>query len=87
MATSGKTIQRTGGPFWQDCTGGCGDKAEANRTPAGKPILCQFCARQQGVELLPRPTQVEKQRLLKSIHTASKPTPKRRAVKRSKKAA
>jgi hypothetical protein len=56
-------MERTPGPFWQDCQGSCGDKAQANLTPKGLPVLCRSCQVEQGVEeaYLDQPTKVQKQ--------------------------
>lgn len=79
-------IERTPGPFWQDCAGGCGDKAQANLTPKGKPVLCAFCADQRGVERLEQPTPAEKQAFIAKPKVERK-APKPRQVARAQRKA
>jgi hypothetical protein len=54
-------IDRTPGPFWQPCAGGCGKEAEANRTLRGWPVYCTGCAKARGLSRLPEPPWDEKQ--------------------------
>ena len=74
-------MQRTPGPFWQDCQGGCGDKAQANLTPKGMPVLCRSCQVEQGVDeqYLDQPTKAQKQAFI--AKKESKQAPKAKAPK------
>jgi hypothetical protein len=57
-------IDRTPGPFWQPCVGGCGKRAEALRTLRGSPIYCGGCAKALNVARLPEPSWDEKRKYL-----------------------